>query len=194
MEIRPLSQYEFKDWDSLVDRSDSGSLFHKSYWISASSQPFLIFGCFDKGVLVGGVPLIVKEKFLLKKAGYPILTPYLDIIAVSNARNKIKRMSYLRDVIQNILCFLQKHYQIISLTLSPSFLDVVPLLQNRFNLTVKITYRIDLDQDLDAIWQGLHGSRRTDIKKAKSSGFKVSLEDDPDVLLNLIQKTYIRLL
>jgi hypothetical protein len=192
MECRYLSEDEFETWDDLVDLADGGTVFHKSFWFHASGKPFSVVGCFHNGALAGGLPIVKKKRFGLTKAGLPLLTPYVDILSITGASNKIKRNSFKRKVVESVLEFIQNRHHMVSMGLSPDFTDLTPFLNRNFRFRIKVTYRINLKNDVSALWSSLHGSRRKNIKKAEKTGFKVNILDNFRILSDLITKTYER--
>ena len=65
IEVRELVPSEYKEWDLIVEKAKSGTLFHTSEWLEicrdALSIDLKIYGCFRNGELVGGCPLFVKN-------------------------------------------------------------------------------------------------------------------------------------
>ncbi len=58
IEVRELEPSEYNEWDLLVEKSQTGTLFHTSEWLGICrdvlSKDLKIYGCFRKGELVGG--------------------------------------------------------------------------------------------------------------------------------------------
>src|SRR6056297_1722283 len=78
-EVRYLSENEIGSWDEFVEKSEHGSLFHKSVWIKSliHSDTFTnidIIGCFNKeGEIVAGAILPWKRIFKTFKV---VVLPY----------------------------------------------------------------------------------------------------------------------
>ena len=65
IEVRELMPSEYKEWDLLVEKAQSGTLFHTSQWLEICRdvlpRDLRIYGCFRSGELVGGCPIFIKN-------------------------------------------------------------------------------------------------------------------------------------
>jgi len=82
MEVRKLKKSEYHLWDELVEKSHHGTIFHNSGWIGLTSRLLkkeaAIYGCFEKGRLIGGASLYIYLDIMgLKVASSrTVMTPY----------------------------------------------------------------------------------------------------------------------
>jgi len=97
--VRYLNEAEYKQWDDFIDDSSQGTLFHKSYWLSASGENFKIYGCFKNRNLVGGFPILCRSKFDIKQAVHPSLTPYLGVVFKKSETKYVNRISEEKKIL-----------------------------------------------------------------------------------------------
>jgi len=82
IEVRELEPSEYEEWDLIVKKVSSGTVFHTSEWLKiyreVLSRDVRIYGCFINDELVGGCPLFVSIlKGILKVASSTsIMTDY----------------------------------------------------------------------------------------------------------------------
>ena len=82
IEVKELAPSEYKEWDSLVEKVQPGTLFHTSDWLGISrdtlSRELRIYGCYKNGEIVGGCPLFVRNLKGMLNVGYStcIMTDY----------------------------------------------------------------------------------------------------------------------
>ncbi len=191
-EVKILKPEDYCLWDQLVNDSSVGTIFHHSFWLEANGMPFEIYGCFKNGNLVGGMPLCLKKKIFNYKIGMPPpLTPYLNIVTHSLINNNTKKQSFCRKISESIIDYLKKNYLHVQFKISMDELDLIPFLRGSFDISVKITYILSLD-NIDFIWRNLHVGKRTDIRNALRKRFEVRENVEPNILFDLVEKTYQR--
>ena len=124
LKIRPIDKAEFSLWDNFVSQSPQGSIFHTSYWLSASRQKFKIYGCLKNENLVGGFPITYKSKFGFKQAGHPPLTPYLGVVFQKNDGKYVNRISEEKKISEAIAKEIKKDFDGVTFNFSPFFTDL----------------------------------------------------------------------
>jgi len=188
--FRFLEANEFFLWDDFVEASPQGSVFCYSWWLKAVGGEVRVLGYFDKGRLVGGIPLYFKKKFGFTICTMPKLTQTWGVVIeplsgkrVTAASKEMKILRKFADAVAKNAIFMQ--------SMSPNLQNWLPFYWNGLKQTSMFTYVIDDLTDLAKVWKGFRENIQTDIRKAKSKGITVkpcSLE----IALQTFKKTYER--
>lgn len=173
-DVAALTSGDLAQWDSLVDHSPHGTIFHKSGWLNACARALgkkvKIFGCFQNGQLVGGCSLFLEQKWGLVTSANSscVTTPYGGFILSSPPSKSVhKQESFSRDIVESLLSALDKeHFMYISITNSPEFLDIRPFTWNGWESSVSYAYYINLNNHLEA---NLDSSVKRYIRKAEKN-------------------------
>src|SRR5690606_30644590 len=96
-----------------------------------------------------------------------------------------------KDLVMAAADYLQVNYDAVAMGHSPAFLDVQPYTWKGYDVRVRYTYVVDVD-DLDACWDRMDQSRRRNVRRAEKDGIVVRREDDIEVMLDLVRLTYTR--
>lgn len=199
-EVRYLSQSEYGDWDAFVEKSDYGSFFHKSTWMNtlydgSKALNFDIIGCFNKdNSLAGGAIIVWKKVFWkLKVSTIPYATPFFGIVtSVRDSEYVSKLESHRFSVMGDLLEFIEKKYDAVTMILPPEFRDIRVFNWRNYDSRVMYTYRGEIKDSAKMIF--LPAIRRR-IKKAEKLDYKIlsSKEDDHlDAVFRLLTKSYER--
>lgn len=203
IEIRELKKEEYKMWDELVERSPHGTIFHKSFWLTTSSEmlnkKLKIYGCFENEELVGGCSLYTyKFKRFFKLASSIIeMTPYGGVILAPSTSTKVREQeqSY-RDIIKSLCnAFDKEHFDHIQITNSPDFIDVRPFIWNGWGGRILYAYYLNLCEDIE---KSISKNARRTIKGAIKSNISVKKLNSDDVkryfsrYYDLFKMTYLR--
>src|SRR2546423_9387003 len=94
-----LKPEEYQQWDSLVDLSPHGTVFHYSWWLKVTSEQLDILVIRDaNGLIVGGIPLPRSRRSGLDLVHAPLLTPYLGpLFDLSSASGTCDRLYLMRS-------------------------------------------------------------------------------------------------
>ncbi|MBP7652396.1 GNAT family N-acetyltransferase [Candidatus Dependentiae bacterium] len=192
-EIRLLTDAEFEKWDSLVDASDEGTLFHKSYWLKNVHDQPLIYGYFKNGILSAGFTgSIIKRRFGYSYLGTPLLTPYSGPVFYPQSGKKVTHYSNCKEILEDMIIELKDKHSDIEIKLSPWINDIQPFIWNKFDNKTRFSYVLDIT-DLDKVWNNMDsGSCRNDINKGIKDGLKVENCDDFNLLISLVENTFDR--
>lgn len=198
--VRYLSPSEYDDWDAFVGQSQYGTLFHKSTWASAlhlgsEHAHFKVVGCFNKdNNLVGGTVISWKKiLWKLKATVVPYATPFFGIVV--NERNSeyvSKLESYRFGLIEALLDFIEKEYDIVTMIMPPEFEDLRIFNWRNYDVQVMYTYRGQINHPEKLVF--LPDIRRR-IKKAEQLEYKIltNKEDEHlDQVFHLLKKSYAR--
>jgi hypothetical protein len=139
-------------WDSLVDQSVHGTIFHKTGWLNACARSLgrnvKIFGCFQDGQLVGGCSLFLKRKWgVISKADSTCVnTPYGGFVLSSLPTSSVRKQeTFFRKILESLIYEIYKEqFYSVCIRNNPEFLDLRPLTLHGWRSSVLYTYYINL--------------------------------------------------
>jgi hypothetical protein len=202
-------------WDTFVDESPYGLLFHKWDYITITARHtgyrLLPYGVYRGEELLCLAPLYFRNthgvKTLFSPPPMQAVIPYQGIV-LSGKFDSLKQSK--REAIMNLIATdlsaeidaISPHY--LSLTFVPGLGDLRQFLWRGYTPKVHYTYTIDLTQPLEAIWGDLHYKLRSRIRKAEEAGMDLERNGDisrlyaaiaerfsqPDMNIPMISKRY----
>jgi hypothetical protein len=186
---RLLTEDHHPVWDTLVAKSERGTLFHQTHWLKSFGRPVAVIGCYDRNdALIGGMPLLYQRVAGLTIARPPYLTPYLGP-ATFRAGGKYHRILTLeKDVAYSLINYITVSYDFVRIPLPPNYVDTQPFQQNGFSVDVEHTYVIELD-DMNRVWKELNQDRRRKIRNGYNEGLSCELGDDLDRFFPLLMRS-----
>lgn len=191
-DIRYFTPEEYSDWDQFANHSPQGTLFSKSFWLESVSDSFKIVGCFRGQELIGGIAFEEQTFLGMKLLRNPLLTQFIGFHFLENAKmNQFKRASLERDIIQEILDFLEPKYKRMALNNHYSINDIRPFIWRNYSPVVRYSFLIDLTSSDDLLKQ-MEQRTRYDIKKSQKKCTQISTEDNLSAFHNLHEMTYKR--
>ncbi|WP_410508081.1 GNAT family N-acetyltransferase [Methanosarcina hadiensis] len=195
IEVRELVPSEYKEWDLLVEKAQSGTLFHTSDWLEiyrdVLSKDLKIYGCFRNGELVGGCPIFIRNiKGMVKIANSTsIMTDYCGPLIKEGASSKAsKRMQDTHEIfgaLREFLC--NQGFDSITLTLSPGLGDVRPFTWKGWESSVRYTHHLDLKENIDS---NLSRKIKRELKSAEEAGLNTRVSNDLDTYYRLFSLVY----
>jgi lipid II:glycine glycyltransferase (peptidoglycan interpeptide bridge formation enzyme) len=195
IEARILAEDELDTWDQLVRRSEQGSVFHSSKWITLSAKSlrsdYAIIGVFNDSELIGGCFFYIKTLFSALKIGYTTtpLMPWGGFVLSPPQSSSLRAVETReREIVSLILEKIKTldlfHVKIVN---SPAFRDIRPIIWGGWTECVYYTYVRSLEND---IFLSFPSNTRTNIRKAQKQGITVSKEYNPDLYWKLNELTY----
>jgi hypothetical protein len=195
-EVSELSRSDFIKWDSLVDSSLHGTIFHKSGWLDACAKSLgkkvKIFGCFDNGKLVGGCSLFISNMFGFFPIAESIcsMTPYGGFVVSTSQKGGHKHVT-LNQKITNLLINYIKQEPFFAITIRncPDFPDIRPFIWNGWKSKVFYTYYFDLNGNIESRFDQ---SVKKNIRKAEKNKIIIETSTDISKYYSLLYDTYSR--
>ncbi len=192
-----LTRADFSQWDTLVDHSPHGTMFHRTSWLEACARSLgkklKIFGCFQDGLLIGGCSLFVELKWGVVPVARSIctMTPYGGLVfSPSPSKGVHKQESFSRQIASSLIQeFKKEHYFSISILNSPQFLDIRPFTSNGWISSVFCTYYINLGNNLESHADSLV---KQNIRKAEKNRISIEPFSDISRYYALLCETYAR--
>ena len=193
-EVRVLSPEEYGEWDELVASSIQGSLFSTTLWMrgmrEVTGKEFRIYGCYDKGKLLGGVALQVFNKGPFSVGTMPKLTPFTGFIIAPQETHKLSNQELTRKTIMDSLSDrLRNDLSWVFFANHPSLRDLRPLKWKGWSVGVNHTYYVDLT-DMERLWNSVDRNVRTQIRKAEALGMRVVAGEDISLFYKIYRETF----
>lgn len=201
-EIRILKGEDFFLWDKLVDESKFGTIFNKSVWTKTiqNNTPGIhneIIGIFDqKDLLLGGINVCYVKVF--KTISFLIIppgTPHNGFIFSerdTKYRSKIESQTHKLSI--QLVQFLEKRYQSISIALNTGHIDIRPFIWMKYNVSVLYTTKSNIP-DFENSFEKIDYSIKKQIKKSRKIDYQLRKgisNKDIDVFLELEKKSFQR--
>jgi hypothetical protein len=187
-----LRRDQYGDWDTLVDLSPHGTVFHYSWWLGVTANDFQILGIWSDGVLVGGIPLPRSRKSGLDLLHSPALTPYLgpifDLSTATSMRNSLHLMRFWGESLARSI----PRFDSFRYTAGAVAPDLQGFLWAGFRVGLAYTFRFAATSSLDSIVRGMTRAHAQKLTKAARLGVTVSRDEGIAALISLNEKTFAR--
>jgi hypothetical protein len=192
--VEILLNKSWAEWDSFVDQTPQGTIFHRSEWLTAilnDPNALSIMVCRNKsGNIVAGLPLIRRSVRYFRVFQSPPLCPYTGPVITEPIGEKIssrnteqkEKMLALLDAIPS--------GDLLRFALSPSNADTMPFSWHGYHVNINHTYRIATNSQIDVVWNQIDAKQRNVIRKAEKDGVVIKTCENVEELLPLIRKTY----
>lgn len=194
IEIREIESSEYKLWDSLVEKSPQGTVFHTSDWLTVCSnslnEKLKIYAFFENEKLIGGCPIFfhkLKHIFSIASSSCS-MTPYCGLLWEKNPTDHVRKQEKTQNDCILYFCEILKKQKIdfISLSNSPDFIDIRPFIWNSWHGSIRYTYYLDLNN------MKLSTDARRNIKKAIQNEIIIEQSNDIESYYNLFKETFSR--
>jgi len=189
--LKILDSTNEKSWDDLVISSTHGTIFHTVEWLSLAeeqSQAELLPCMFYKGTqLVAIYPLFIQKQGIIRLALSPPSRAYMlylgPVIADYESLKQDKKESTYIQIQQEMdkYLFETKGCKYARIRSSPGLYDSRPLSWSGYTVNPYYTYRIDLSQGIDHVWEQFDRKLRVEINKAVRDGVTVRTGDKEDL-------------
>jgi len=189
--LRFIERAEYEKWDSFIDESGEGTIFHKTYWLGATKRPFKILIYEVDSQIRGGMALSEKRRWGQLIVSNPPLTPYHGLIYGKSEAKRAKIYSNRKRVAEKLIARVLEKYKNIYIALSPQITDIQPFIWHDFRPRVNYTYLLNL-RDLNGVWKNMDKARRNDVTKAQKEEFSIEINDNIEAVVDLVEKTFTR--
>jgi hypothetical protein len=186
MQCEILDRSEYEAWDSLVDRSPHGTVFHYSWWLNIASQQFDILAVRDKrGLLCGGIPLTKKKRAGLTLFHAPQLTPYLGpIFDLSNISDQCERLYLMRSA-GELLAQQMPRFDSFRCMVGATGPDLQGFLWAGFRAELAYTFRMPASRPVESVESQITRTHLQKLAKAKRLAASVTRNDDVEAFARL---------
>ncbi len=154
---RYLEKDEYDLWDSFVDKSRDGTIFHKTIWLKTFAEwqhlKFNIACCFKGKELTGGMAVTWKKKYgIIPVMQLPLKTLFFGpVITFSETKYLSRNESQLHATLNSLLDFLSSEFSLLHIQFPPSFTDVRTFLWRGFATRINYTYLTAIQQHEDLL-------------------------------------------
>lgn len=191
-EMRKLEKDEYAEWDSFVEKSPQGTVFHKTSWLKSYGDfEFRIIACVHGENIVAGIPLTYTKRFGIKFALNPLFTPYLGVIFRESNQKYNIRLSFEKELSKVMAKIAKDVAPYVRYKFHYNFLDPLPFLYAGFSVRPRYNYVLDLNEDLNAILGNMEKDNRNRITRALKYGLELS-EASPTEMAELICQSFER--
>jgi hypothetical protein len=181
-------------YSDFVERSPQGTLFCTTWWLDAVAPGrYQVLTVEKGGTIHSAWPIILNRSRLGETIiGMAPLTPWLGILYRPPASPKIaNQLSEQKSLSAELIQQLPK-FDALNIKFHRNFDYWSPLYWEEFDQTTRYTYVLEDLSDLDAVWQGLRGNIRSDVRKARKEKISVEETDDIEVFLDVHAMTFAR--
>ncbi len=187
-------------WDSFIDDSPHGLLYHKWDFLKLvekyTGYEFWSYGIYKGERLLCVIPLFYKKIIGVKllfspppQSGIPYLGPVMEKNYESMKQDK--KETYVNLVVQEINAELNKiapNY--FSVILVPGFLDIRPFQWQKYQVHPSYTYTFNLKPKLEDIWESFTTLGRQNIRKGENLKCQMVRCDDTSILTDFLTERY----
>lgn len=202
MEIKRAGREDKELWDSIVQNSPHGTIFHTWEWLNCIEThtdsrfyPLMVFNGTEPAAVY---PLYITHFGPLKMAFSPppqCLLLYLGpVIRGWETLKQEKRESIYIKIQKEIdkFIFSDLGCSYARIRTAPGIYDSRPLKWAGYSVEPLYTYRLDARRSTEAIWEGFDRKVRANIKKAQNKGLVIEdgTEQDIPFILESLKKRY----
>jgi Acetyltransferase (GNAT) domain len=187
-----LRPEDYSLWDSLVDASPHGTVFHYSWWLQIATRSFQILVIRDNnGTIVGGIPLPRTRRSGLSLVHSPRLTPYLGpIFDLSSVRNTCDRLHFMRTHGESLARAIRS-FDSFRCVAGASAPDLQGFLWAGFSVKLAYTFRFQ-DTSADSVAKAMTRTHHQKLTRAERLGLTVHRDGCADDLITLNRMTFER--
>lgn len=164
------------------------SIFDQPWWLDAAAP-----GAWDEvtverdGQVVGRLPFVTRRRLGLTSLVQPPLTASLGPWISDHSAKEPGRLEHQKKVLAALIDALPS-FDVFDQNVSPSVRNWLPFHWAGFDVTPRVTYRLDDLSDLDAVFSGFEADVRAQIRKA-GAALEVRADASPDAFLGLNRST-----
>jgi hypothetical protein len=187
-------------WDTFVNKSSDGMLFHKWDYLEAMSEftgyTLERYGIYDGEELIALFPIFLKNSFGFKSLFSPppqTGVPYLGFIMSQDyySLKQSKKEAQLSIVSDDFDALVKKrNFNYVFIALIPNFLDIRHFKWKSYETNMSYTYSIDLSQSYNEIFNGFKNTVRRMLKKATTYNLVLEKSDDVSLFYSMETKRY----
>lgn len=191
MQIREIKKNEEAIYEEL--NYQFGCVFFSHEWLRLFEN-VKVFGFFNNNYeLTGGFPFFYQHKFGFKILRNPFFTPYIGPFLCITSKKPSNWLKKQKEFLFQFAEFADKiNIPIKSFNLSPSIVDMQPLIWRDFKVIPFYTYLLSLEQDIDDIFDSMDSDKKNLIRKGLKDELKIQKVNDYSIVYDLICKTFQR--
>lgn len=162
-------------WDNLVDHSEQGSIFVQTQYLDVlldkNWQAVIVT---DNNILRAVMPLKLSKKLGFHFALQPLFTKYWGLcFARMTFKNTYEEYSWKRKVIDAAISGLPEGLAGFEYNFHPSFDYALPFYWKKFDLSLRYSFRLDLTQPLQQLFNDLKPNSRRLVQDAEAKAIEI---------------------
>lgn len=188
MHIRELGATEKSEFYRLADQCDS--VFCSSGFSEAFGEAIAHFGIFNsQKKLIGGFSALRTRMRGISALIDPSYAPHCGLFVADTEAKGFKKNQQTKDLMQAVTtCLSSQKEKIISISFPPEFNDLQSALWNGFDIRVKYTYRLALEDLMESIIQRYDPKLRSSLQKYFSGEQTVDRNVKSDELIRQVRQ------
>ena len=192
MKIHPLADAEIAVFDNLA--RSCGTIFDTVAWTQMFGSAITRYGIYDRGErLLGGFSLFCERKFWLSIYRQAPFTPTMGPFVLTERVNPVSIMDTWKEILWMMAGVLKEGGPLVVLvSLNKNIVDMQPFLWEKFKVSPRYTYILDLRRPLEELWRRMSSERRKNITKGRKDGLIVSQTEDYSIVERLTLQTFMR--
>lgn len=202
IEVRPAEDDEIEKWNTYVNRSEQGTIFHRYEWLKTverhSSASLHTYIGMKGETVIGLFPFYKMKKGPFKVIfsplpgmGIPFLGPMLILDPKMKQKTTEKtNKNFIEGWLETVESIISPSYY--KIIMVPEYNDARPFSWGDFSLSISYTYRIDLNREEDDIINNFSKSARSPIRDANENDYDIREgdEDTIDFIWSQINRRY----
>ncbi|MDQ3073689.1 MAG: hypothetical protein M3Q97_10550, partial [Bacteroidota bacterium] len=166
-------------WDALVNTSPQRNPFVHTWYLDAIGEDWYGIVVSLKGEWQAVMPMIIRNKILVKYAWQPILTKYWGpVFRHENYSSDYKLYAWQAGILEVMLKAVPSSLKSIRYVFHPSFDYALPFHWAGYNLGLRYSYVLPLDKNVPALRKKFKPSLRNRLNNAERLNYFISVEDD----------------
>jgi hypothetical protein len=162
---------DLSPWDAFVSRSPQGTLFCRSWWLTAAfGHDFDVLAATRAGEIVAGMPLPYAVSGKRKRVVSPAMTTTMGVLfspSLTASGDYEKQLSTEMDVLSGLVAAIPPN-EGFSAAFHPSFTNWLPFYWQNYGQTTCYTYVLENTGDFDALVRKMHHSKRKNLARAQT--------------------------
>lgn len=164
------------DIDKKIDNSFNGTCFAYSWFLKLKGVS-KILRIVNKNETIGFIPLFLDEtgrKICQSTMYIPYGGPVIFNVP-SEERNKIR---LIRNIEKELSNYLKHHFDNLSFSTDNNLIDIMPFIRNNFIPELRYTYKLNLSDSIDKIYNNFGSDRKKEIRKARKNNLEFYLDSE----------------
>ena len=164
MHIELGNIFELKNIDLMIDNSFNGTCFAYSWFfkLKDSSEILKIYN--QNNELQGFMPIFKNKSRTIAQSTMYI--PYGGPVLFKVPKEERNKIRYIRLIEKTLCDYMKKYYDNIQFSVDNEIIDIMPFIRSGFTPEVRYTYKLNLKNGLENLYNNFGGDRKKDIKKA----------------------------
>lgn len=174
MKLEIDSVNSIENLDEKIDRSFNGTCFAYSWFLKLKGVKKII-KIFNKDKIIGFMPLFLNdsETQICQSTMY---IPYGGPVIFDLPKEQRNQIRFIRQIENALSVFMKEMFNEFSFSVDDKIIDIMPFIRNGIIPELRYTYKIDLTQKPEEIYEKFGNDRKKEIRKAKKNNVEFYLD------------------